>query len=774
MADLVATAVANVTAFKKRTECDGIMIPYWGDHYTDDTDVGLFIAYGFVLAYAFGGVAVAADIFMGAIEAITAVTRQVKRQDGSVLQISVWNKTVANLSLMALGSSAPEILLAIIEILGKDFEAGDLGPGTIVGSAAFNMLMIIAICVSIEPNKNVEEINVLYITAFASVFAYIWLYLIVDVFSPGEVKLWEALVTIAFFPLLILIAWMADLGWFDSEAVQSRLAKAQGKGDTAQNRIHASAMERVVAVGGTSLRAEGTSDWNLKYRREIRRMIKRNPTNKDLDQIYVDAFETLKHHDQAPNIAPPADEYTMEQGKDPATGFQFQYRRASAMSAGQKALVPIVGFKSYVHACKRNQNSVRLDITAVGPRDQPIKMHWRTVAKTAEAEKHFHATKGFVHFAANDTLGLNEEESRPIKIGLIDPGQHELTRTFDIVLSVESHVEWIGDKKKTEVRILDCETLDCGASLAAKVGLFFRSIVSEDESPNAWIEQIRTCYRFEDEDDEGEVEVDDEVKHLFEAKAQAGAAYLEVKAGGDTVVDVDVDADEAGATDETGGGVSGDDEDDEDDGPWYAGKGVVDWVLWLYSILPKVVMAIITPPTAYLGGWLTFIFSLGWIALYTAICGDLATGIGCTVGLKDTVTAITFVALGTSVPDTFASKIAAEQDENADPAIGNVTGSNAVNVFLGIGLSWLCGSAYHYHHDTRFLIPPSSLASSVVIFSIMAVVWFAVLTYRRYYCGGELGGAQPAKGITIVLFVVMWFAFILLVSLIEYGHIDKI
>jgi len=42
-------------------------------------------------------------------------------------------------------------------------------------------------------------------------------------------------------------------------------------------------------------------------------------------------------------------------------------------------------------------------------------------------------------------------------------------------------------------------------------------------------------------------------------------------------------------------------------------------------------------------------------------------------------------APGTSVPDTFASKIAAEQDENADPAIGNVTGSNAVNVFLGIG-----------------------------------------------------------------------------------------
>jgi Ca2+/Na+ antiporter len=54
---------------------------------------------------------------------------------------------------MALGSSAPEIMLAIIEVIGNDFNAGALGPGTIVGSAAFNMLMIIAICVSIGPLK---------------------------------------------------------------------------------------------------------------------------------------------------------------------------------------------------------------------------------------------------------------------------------------------------------------------------------------------------------------------------------------------------------------------------------------------------------------------------------------------------------------------------------------------------------------------------------------------------------------------------------------------
>lgn len=56
---------------------------------------------------------------MGAIEAITAETRVVKIGVGTAerdVEVGVWNKTVSNLSLMALGSSAPEILLAIIEV----------------------------------------------------------------------------------------------------------------------------------------------------------------------------------------------------------------------------------------------------------------------------------------------------------------------------------------------------------------------------------------------------------------------------------------------------------------------------------------------------------------------------------------------------------------------------------------------------------------------------------------------------------------------------------
>ena len=45
--------------------------------------------------------------------------------------------------------------------------------------------------------------------------------------------------------------------------------------------------------------------------------------------------------------------------------------------------------------------------------------------------------------------------------------------------------------------------------------------------------------------------------------------------------------------------------------------------------------------------------------------------------------------------DLFASKQAACTEKTADNSIGNVTGSNSVNVFLGLGLPWTIAAIYH-------------------------------------------------------------------------------
>ena len=99
----------------------------------------------------FAGVAIVADVFMAAIEHITSQKKTLVH-NGHEFRVNVWNDTVANLTLMALGSSAPEILLSCIELFRGDgnltMVAGKLGPSTIVGSAAFNLLGISAVCVS--------------------------------------------------------------------------------------------------------------------------------------------------------------------------------------------------------------------------------------------------------------------------------------------------------------------------------------------------------------------------------------------------------------------------------------------------------------------------------------------------------------------------------------------------------------------------------------------------------------------------------------------------
>lgn len=197
----------------------GLVVPLWTP--TDNLNLadiifrGIF--YFLFLLYLFIGVSIISDRFMAAIEVITSQEKElVVRRPGrepQIVVVRVWNETVANLTLMALGSSAPEILLSIIEIWAKNFQAGELGPGTIVGSAAYNLFVIIALCVFVIPsgeNRKIKHLRVFFVTATWSIFAYVWLYIILAVSSPGVLEVWEGILTFSFFPATVLTAYVAD------------------------------------------------------------------------------------------------------------------------------------------------------------------------------------------------------------------------------------------------------------------------------------------------------------------------------------------------------------------------------------------------------------------------------------------------------------------------------------------------------------------------------------------------------------------------------------
>jgi solute carrier family 8 (sodium/calcium exchanger) len=225
----------------------------------------------------------------------------------------------------------------------------------------------------------------------------------------------------------------------------------------------------------------------------------------------------------------------------------------------------------------------------------------------------------------------------------------------------------------------------------------------------------------------------------------------------------------------------GDDEDDEEGG---GSISVSDWVMHVLTVFWKVLFAFI-PPADYCDGWISFFISLVMIGVVTIFIGDLASFLGCVMGCPDALTAITFVALGTSLPDTFASKTAATQDPYADASIGNVTGSNSVNVFLGIGISWSAGAFYwagrtggdwakeypgtidetlklmSLHPDGGvFAVRSGDLGFSVIVFCLCASVAIFVLMLRRRLGIGELGGPVVLKYVTACFFIFLWFLYV--------------
>ena len=110
---------------------------------------------------------------------------------------------------MALGSSAPEILLSCIEVIKTLGDCpGELGPSTIVGSAAFNLLVISGVSVyavteendtdddrddTVPPGvKKINDMGVFAVTCTSSLWAYIWLFICV---SNNQIDSWEAWIT---------------------------------------------------------------------------------------------------------------------------------------------------------------------------------------------------------------------------------------------------------------------------------------------------------------------------------------------------------------------------------------------------------------------------------------------------------------------------------------------------------------------------------------------------------------------------------------------------
>ncbi|KAF7818198.1 magnesium/proton exchanger [Senna tora] len=190
-------------------------------------------------------------------------------------------------------------------------------------------------------------------------------------------------------------------------------------------------------------------------------------------------------------------------------------------------------------------------------------------------------------------------------------------------------------------------------------------------------------------------------------------------------------------------------------------------IFWQSLLLPWRFLFAFIPPCHIAHGWISFICSLLFISGIAYIVTKLTDLISCVTGINPYVIAFTALASGTSWPDLVASKIAAERQTTADSAIANITCSNSVNIYVGIGVPWLIDTAYNFivYREPLRIQNAAGLSFSLLVFFSTSVGCIAVLVFRRLIFGGELGGPRLWAWITCIYFMLLWIIFVVLSSL---------
>ncbi|KAL5701297.1 hypothetical protein ACHQM5_026647 [Ranunculus cassubicifolius] len=488
--------------------------------------------YLLALAYCFFGLSAITARFFRSMEHVVKQTREVVEIDPNtnsevIRHVKVWNYAIADITLLAFGTSFPQISLATIDAIRNigQIYAGGLGPGTLVGSAAFDLFPIHAVCVVIPKAgelKKISDIGVWLVELFWSFWAYIWLYIILEVWTPDVVTLWEALLTVLQFGLLLIHTYAQDKRW---PYFSLPLA-----------------------------RTERPEDW-----------------------------------------------VPVEDGKQKHVCNDY----------------------SEIHQVSEEENSNIVDIFSI----------------------HSEKELGPFYQHVSDT----------------DVGESSNGNSYQ------------------------------------------DSVIPDFQLFTVWKHQFLDALTLENPE-----------------SRKLNNIYLRLAK-----------------------------------------------ISWELILAPWRLLFAFVPPYQIAHGWIAFISSLIFISGIAYIVTKLTDLISCVTGINGYVIAFTALASGTSWPDLIASKIAAERQTTADSAIANITCSNSVNIYIGIGIPWLIDTTYNYiaYREPLRIQNANGLSFSLIIFFITSIACILVLVLRRLTLGAELGGPRVWAWATSVFFMFLWVIFVVLSSL---------
>lgn len=155
---------------------------------------------------------------------------------------------------------------------------------------------------------------------------------------------------------------------------------------------------------------------------------------------------------------------------------------------------------------------------------------------------------------------------------------------------------------------------------------------------------------------------------------------------------------------------------------------------------------------------LSFIMCMVWIGGISYEVTWLITVIGYTISVPDTVMGLSFLAIGTSVPEVFSSLIVSRQGKGS-MAVSNSIGSNTFDMLVCLGVPWMIRALITGFHEDKWYVQVQSdaLAFTVACLLLSMIVLYTILVITKFVITRTLG----------IICLVIYLAFITISLLFE-------
>jgi len=169
--------------------------------------------------------------------------------------------------------------------------------------------------------------------------------------------------------------------------------------------------------------------------------------------------------------------------------------------------------------------------------------------------------------------------------------------------------------------------------------------------------------------------------------------------------------------------------------------GFRDWVWYIICLPLVFVLTFTVPDVQRpgYGKWcyLTFIISIGWIGGFSFFMVDWAEIVGNTFKIPSELMGLTILAAGTSVPDLLSSVIVARRGQG-DMAVSSSVGSNIFDILVGLPVPWMLYSAIYNAEPVK--IGSEGLVRSLLILVGMIILVIGSVHCQGWKLTKLLGG----------------------------------